>query len=467
VTQIPFLSFSDSIAGATGLARIHRDIITRAHRDLSDIYRVGSLGIGGPIASSSDFPFFNCSSMRMQGTVPLDLGAVWANFAGRYGDSKQEDSAEDLQERGGQVRKGILVSCINISWAQWLAQPYLLPLDHPLRNFLLQRPPSVSNEHWLAISTPSSPSFSPALLSRLNSAPFQRWLYCPVDGHLPDGTLGHQLAPVLAGFDRVLAYTRYGAEVIEKTLEKWGGQPAVSTIGSIPNLPHGLDTAVWFPRDRSLARQTFFSRVSNGQSALPLKDDQILACMCGTNSSRKTWGEFFQTGAELLRRGVNIFLWGHTDLLQPQPAAPAVYWNLPALAKQFGLEGRIALTTDKLTDDQLAWAYSAADVMIATSSEGWGYPPMEALGCGLSVVGTTYAGSAEFTSKQLQVEPISYSLESPFLIQRCLHDPRVIADKVVEVINFPYDRTRSLLDSKYEWENCWPRWMKWLKEGVE
>jgi len=408
--QIPLLIMADSIAGQSGLGRIARDLAVRIHADLADTFKVGSFGIGGPIASSSRFPFFNCSVMRLQGIVPIDLLGVWDDFAGK--------------------EKGILLTIQNCSWVQYLAQPELLPPTHPLSAFLL-------------------------------SHPFRRWLYCPIDGHLPDGTLGGQLSPILTGFDRLLAYTRYGAEVIEKTLEKWEGQLSVSTVNSIPNLPHGLDASIFHPRDRRFARQTFLSRVSNGASALPLKDDQVVVCMTGTNTSRKDWGLAFQTCALLLQRNVNVFLWGHTDCL----TAPPSHWNLSVLAKQFGMEKRVCLTTDRLTDDDLAWGYSAMDCMLATSSEGFGFSPLEALGCGLPVVGTTYAGSAEFVPRDMQVAPVSYTLESPFLIQRSIHSPVEVADKVIEIIGNPaYDHSRSLLDPQYEWENCWPRWKAWLLE---
>jgi glycosyltransferase involved in cell wall biosynthesis len=442
MTAIPLLIMADSIAGSSGLARIARDLAIRIYSDLSDTFRVGSFGIGGPIASSSKFPFFNCSVMRLQGTVPMELPAIWKDFAGD--------------------EKGIVLLIQNASWVQFMAQPHLLQPLHPLREFLLPRPQSVSREHWESISNPGSPSFSPALLARLSNSPFQRWLYCPIDGHLPDGTLGHQLAPILAGFDRLLAYNRYGAEVIEKTLEKWGGQSVVSVVNSVPNLPHGFDRTVWFPRDRAQARQTFFSRISNGQSALPLKDDQVLVCMCGTNSSRKTWGDAFQATAELLRRGANVFLWGHTDALQPSSTNPAVHWNLLAMVRQFGLDGRVCLTTDRLADDTLAWAYSACDVMIATSSEGFGYSPFEALACGLPVVGTTYAGSAEFTPPAMRISPVAFSSESPYLIQRPIYDVGVVVDKVEEILSHKFSHARSLLDPRYEWENCWPEWKSWL-----
>jgi len=464
---VPLLLLSDAIASNTGLSRIARDLSTRIHADLSDTFRIATFGVGGYISTSSRFPFQNGSILRLDRMVPRDLPDFWIDHAGRYGDGKQQDSETDLTEREGQVRKGILLTCWNLSWTPWLSQPHLLPPDHPLRQFLLQRPQSVSLDHWNQISNPQSPSFSPQLLSRLAQFPFRRWLYCPIDGNLPDGTLGHQLAPVLQGFDRLLAYTGYGSQVIERTLEKWGGQSAVTTINSVPHLPHGLDKAVFYPRDRRLARQTFMSRVSNGVSALPLRDDQVLLCMVATNSSRKDWGLAFQTAAELLRRGRHVFLWGHTDALVPHPGLPSIHWNLPALAKQFGMEQRVVLTAERLSDEDMAQAYSACDVMLATSSEGFGYTPFEALACGLPVAGTSYAGSSEFVPPEMQAEPVAYCLENPYLIQRPLYDPEKVADLVEKLMAGYPDRARSLLDARFEWESNWEGWKKWLLEGVE
>jgi glycosyltransferase involved in cell wall biosynthesis len=273
--------------------------------------------------------------------------------------------------------------------------------------------------------------------------------------------LGHQLAPILGGFDRLLAYNRYGAEVMEKTLEKWCGKSAVSTVNSIPDLPHGFDEIVWHPRDRETARETFFNRVSGGLSKLPLNDDQILVAFNGTNTSRKDWGLAFQTAAELIQRGMNVFLWGHTDVL----TVPLGHWPLLSMVKQFNLDGRVALTTDRLSDEDLAWSYSAADVMLATSSEGFGYVPFQALACGLTTVGTSYAGSSEFTPKGLQAHPSSYSLENPFLIQRPTYNVSEVADKVIDALKV--ERTGSLLDPKYEWETLWPRWKEWIQKGVQ
>ncbi|MDE2105677.1 MAG: glycosyltransferase, partial [Patescibacteria group bacterium] len=260
---------------------------------------------------------------------------------------------------------------------------------------------------------------------------------------------------------------------VEKTLEKWtsqssqSSQAAISTIGSVPHLPHGLDRQVFHPRLRDAARRTFFPRVSLGLSQIPLQPDQILLAMTATNSSRKSWETFFSSAAELVHRGRNIFLWGHTDALQPSTVNPAVCWNLPALARQYGMQNRCCLTTARLTDEDLAWAFSAADVAVALSSEGFGYFPFEALACGLPVAGTSYAGSAEFTPASMRITPMAYASEQPFGIQRPIYADGDVADRIEAILDSGYTHEASLLDSGYEWENLWPEWSEWLRKGVE
>jgi len=451
VTQTTFLMLSDAITSSTGLARIHRDLVTRIHADLSDVFRVGALGVGGAISTSAKFPFPNYSIRQLEQMCPIDLPLVWEDFAGRIGDGRQADSPEDLLYRTGQMRKGILFTCWNASWCQWLAQPELLPDQHPVRDFLLQRPQSIPPATWA--------SCTPALRASLAQRPFQRWLYCPVDGHCSDGTLGWQMAPILEGFDRVLAYTAYGAKVIEDTIDKWGDPLSQRrTDFPIAHLPHGLDAATFRPRDRALARATLVSRLSNGEKSLPLKPDQELLAVVATNTPRKDWGLAFTVCAELLQRGRNVFLWGHTDTL-------IAHWNIPAMAKQFGMDKRVMITSERLSDEDMTNAYSAADAFLGIGSEGWGYPCMESLGCGLPVVHMTYAGGADFTPPALQVEPVGYHLEAPYMIQRPVFNPSDWADKVVQVLTG--DRAElSKYPERIDWTVCWEEWRKWLQAGV-
>lgn len=457
----PLLVLSDAITSRTGLARIARELACRIHADpaLSSRFRVGAYGVGGDISTSSRFPFFNASIHNLDNMIPLEIGQVWTDFAGTYGDGRQEDSEQDLTTRRGQTRQGICLTIMNCSWVGWLAKPELLPDSGAVgevRDFLLQRPPELSLSDWAALP--------PTLRARHARRPFARWLYCPVDGHCADGTLGWQMGPILAGFDRVLAYTDYGARVIERTLEKWQDANAVK---SVPSLPHGTDVSVFFPRDRALARQTLISRLSNGSRSLPLLPDQLLLLFCGTNTPRKDWGLAFEVCEDLLRRGRNIFLWGHTDTLRG-------HWDLPALARQFGMLGggpakkdnRVMLTTDRLSDDDMAWGYAAADCYLSVGNgEGWGWGCSEALACGLPVVSPAYAGGADFCPRELQVEPVGFFQEGKYCIRRGAYNPEDWAAKVEQALAQP--RTdQSLLPPDLEWDQCWPRWREWLLQGV-
>jgi len=455
VTQVPLLILSDAITSSTGLARIARDLSTRIHAHLQDTFRVGVLGVGGSISTSSVFPFPNYSIRQLEQMCPIDLPLVWSDFAGHIGDNRQLDSPDDLLYRTGQRRQGILLTIWNASWCQWLAQPQLLPDQHPVRDFLLQRPQSIPPATWA--------SCTPSLRASLAQRPFQRWLYCPVDGHCSDGTLGWQMAPILEGFDRVLAYTSYGAKVIEDTIDKWGDPLSTRRIDfPIPHLPHGLDAATFRPCDRALARATLVSRLSNGEKSLPLKPDQLLLCAVATNTSRKDWGLAFRVCEALLARGRNPFLWGHTDTL-------LAHWNIPALAKQYGMDKRVLITSDRLSDDDMAECYAACDVMLGIGAgEGWGYPLSEGVGCQLPVLHGRYAGGAEFLRPGNLITPIGYSLESPYLIQRPVYDEGHWADAVeAALICLEDDKAWAAGKAKeLDWQQVWPQWQQWLQDGV-
>jgi hypothetical protein len=43
---IPLMILSDAITAPTGLARIARDLATKTHNNLGDVFRVGTYGFG-------------------------------------------------------------------------------------------------------------------------------------------------------------------------------------------------------------------------------------------------------------------------------------------------------------------------------------------------------------------------------------------------------------------------------------
>jgi glycosyltransferase involved in cell wall biosynthesis len=261
---------------------------------------------------------------------------------------------------------------------------------------------------------------------------------------------------VIAGFDRVLAYTKYGADVLKRTLTTWG-EPE-KPIG---NLPHGIEGSIFYPRDRKHARMTFLSRVSNGATNLPLMLEMVLLAGIGTNSSRKDWGMVFQTAAELRKRNRNVFLWAHTDVAQ-------AHWDLPALIRQFGMENRVVMTTENLSDETMAWAYSAADCSIGLGAgEGMGYPLMESLACQTPVIHGDYAAGAEFVPREYLVKPSGFSIEGRWMMQRPVLNPARVADKVEYALT-DEGRAKARLPEDMLWDNLFPRWNAWLRnEGSE
>lgn len=429
----PLLILSDSVAGVTGLGRIARELADRIHADLSDVFKVGVAGVGGNYTSKLPYP--NYPIQNLQNMVPLDLPNIFQDFAGD--------------------EKGILLTIWNHSWLNWLAQPERLPQWTSLRDFLgvgATKPETLSDEQWNKLSPQMQ-----KILGRKTEGPFKKWLYCPVDGDLPDGTLGHESIPILSGFDRVLAYTPFGAKVIANTLKV--------PSATIPNLPHGLDSSVFYPRDRKEARETFISRLSQGNSKMPIYEDVCLVGCIATNSFRKDWGLALETCLELLKRGKNVFLWGHTNGLGGDNDA-RLYWNLLTLAEQFGMGSRVCYTTHNIKDEDLAFCYSALDVSLGIGSgEGMGYPLMESLACGVPCVHGNYAGGADFVPKEFLVDFPAYRLESKWMIRRPAYKVSDWADAVERCLT-PEMKALAKIPEDMIWGNLWPKWRTWLCEGI-
>jgi hypothetical protein len=434
--KTPILLLSDNASGTTGLGQIVRELADRIHADLSDVFKVGVLGVGGN--HSSRLPYPNWGIRDLQNMIPTELPAIWEDFA--------------------QGEHGILMAIWNLSWLGWLAQPERLPPGFPMREFLgsgTSKPDSMSDEAWNKLNPQMQ-----KVLGKKEDGPFKKWLYCPVDGDLPDGTLGFEGAPVLAGFDRVLGYTKYASGVIEKTFEKWNGKKV-----SIPNLPHGTDTSVFYPRDRTEARKNLIKRLSKGEKELPLFDDIILLGCIATNSFRKDWGLTFQVASELLARGKNVFLWAHTNIIG-NDTNPQAYWNLIALAQQFGMGQRIILTTTQFSMDDIAWGLSACDAVIANGSgEGWGLVATQSLACGVPAIHGDYAGGTDFIPKEFLVPIEGNRLESKWMIRRPSFRPTDFADRI-EFALTPEGKALAKLPEYIDWKNCWPEWKKWLLDGI-
>jgi glycosyltransferase involved in cell wall biosynthesis len=399
----PILFLSDAVSTQTGLARIHRDLYLRAHEHLSDVFRIGTAGFSGSGSRGFPPPQYN---LVTNDWICLNLPEIWEDFAGN--------------------EKGIIFTIWDASRLGWFSRPELseeLSKYQELKSFL------------------TKPSF-------------KKWIYSPLDASGPNDRLTWPLAQRLLGFDRILAYGKWGEDVIRRTL---GDQE--SEKRGLTSLPHGINIDTFYPRERLAARGFFFS-ITGASTIFGKKDliqsDEVLIGIVCTNQSRKDFGVALEAVA-ILSRQRKIRLWLHTDVLERVNC-----WSIPSLLVDFGLLERTIISLEFLSDDALAKAYSACDVTIAPGAEGWGFPIAESLACGTPVIHGDYAGGAELVPSEMRVSPVAFRLESLWACKRPVYNAEDWAAKVNEWIG-----KRTSLDSKYFWENNWEGWEKWFREGVK
>lgn len=254
MNRIPLLIVSDGICSPTGLGRISRELAIRINENLSDVFRLGTLGYGAN--TSRHFPWQQYVISNLQNWSIPELPSVWNDFCGN--------------------EHGIILGIWNASWMYWMADPDKLP-DSDLKGFI-------------------------------KAKPYESWLYFPVDSEGPNGKLSEQEYKIFSSFDRILTYTEWGAGVVDNTMKAYGGFKA-----ACEHRPHGTDDKIFFPRDRHEARQTFIERIVRRGSKGVIDDKITLIGVCATNTPRKDWPLAFEVCKELLDRGVNVGLWAHTD----------------------------------------------------------------------------------------------------------------------------------------------------------
>lgn len=295
--------------------------------------------------------------------------------------------------------------------------------------------------------------------------PVNWWGYIPVDGATLHGTAGGgPVRDALLAYTRVLAYTAYGAKVIDRTLLQ-SNLRVKAKMQLTTHLPHGLNEEVW-----ALARVTpeTLAKVNRlGALGQRAPGTHVIGTVA-TNQRRKDWGLVAQVLAELSVLPSNgpsaVHGWWHTDA----PVAEA--WCLPQLVEDFGLQDCVTITT-KLTDAELAALYSLCSVTIAPGrGEGFGYPIVESQAMGTPVVHGNYAGGAELTPRFGRVFPELLHAEGAYNILRPILNPTKVAGLVEMYLwggGAGQDRetiAKGVRD--LGWDRLWPRWLDWFKGGL-
>ena len=285
----------------------------------------------------------------------------------------------------------------------------------------------------------------------LNRSSVEKWGYFPMDATGPNDKLTKVLNHTMEGYDRVLAYSKWAEDILKRGLNP-------EEVNDLSWLPHGIDTSIWYPRHRMTARhgigQKTGARTSKGKF-LAIPDDAMLIGVVATNQLRKDWGLAFRTAAELNRQH-KVYVWAHCDDLER-------HFSLPALINDYGFSFDQVFVTFNLTEEQLAWCYTACDVTLGIGlGEGFGFPIFESLACGTPCIHCNYGGAAEHMPKEMLVDPIYYRIETPYNMMR----PVMRVEDWVTAVNRVY-KTRTSLPPHLDWNNLWPSWEAWFRKGLK
>lgn len=414
----PILLLSDDPSQSSGLARITRDLATVLTGQME--WRVGTLGWMG--VGSSRLPWSQYH-LHDHEEGQFSLPSVWDEFS--------------------QGERGIILTIWDLSRLQWLARPDLF--ESPA-------------QEWLREAR-----------SRLK---FRLWGYLPIDAVGPGNRLSAMLRETLLGFDRLLAYSPWGEEVVRSTIgEEEAGKRGITW------LPHGLGK-VWCPRnDRGAEPDALVGACEeSGVSDEPVRADGGLLLpepapvrigVVATNQARKDFGVWAAIARGLKEVGPDVRWWVHTD-------DPIRHWSIPALLEDFGLADIVEVTTPPITDAQLAAEYRACALTLGIGPEGFGFPLFESLACGVPVLHGDYAGGASIMRTcgldGYLIQPLTYRIEGQYNCLRPVHSPEAWVGMIQGVLageNAEHEAGYCVARTTHlKWENLKYPWRRWAREGI-
>lgn len=283
--------------------------------------------------------------------------------------------------------------------------------------------------------------------------PVQIWSYPAVDGDNVCGAIGGPAAAALLHADRVIAYGRWGSQILKNTIGH-----------SVPYLPHGLQTRLYMEEETAEERAWVDAELGPHVK----RGDYIVGCVA-TNQPRKDLGLYFRTLQELKARGYHVYGWLHTDVLVKA-------WSVVQLAEDCGLTRKVTISTKPYTDRELALLYRRCGVTIAPGlGEGFGYPIVESLASGVPVVHGDFGGGRELVPRREWRFPVrEIRLEGIYGQQRPVFNARDVANAIERVWGWrdetPIEAVRAYCQgavAHLDWQALWPRWRGWIRQGVE
>jgi glycosyltransferase involved in cell wall biosynthesis len=276
----------------------------------------------------------------------------------------------------------------------------------------------------------------------LGSGRFERWGYFMADGAgVREDTLPLEQAHVVSQYDRALMASHW-AYTLTSGIE--GRNLEGKVRPELDWIPHPLNRDVFRPRGREEVR-----------SAWGLADRDLLIGCVMANQQRKHWPAVIEAVARLERAK----LWIHTD-------TPLAYWNLHALAVEYGMEFQIIMEHRGLTDRELAMRYSACDATVVISGgEGFCYPVAESMSCGTPCVTGAYGAQAELTG--WTVPPVASIIDTSHNVRRAVYKGLDVWQKLLQVFREkPAPEVCERYVQHLNMAELGLVWKKWFKKGL-
>lgn len=376
--QTPLLFIGDSPESNTGLGRIGKDLALIASR--MPEFRVGYFGRGSNGTRKLPFQQYSFGYNDQWGENQFE--AVWKDFVGS--------------------QKGIVMTVWDASRLFWITHPDYLPQELD------------------------------GLRKLLNSDRITKWGYFPVDATGPNNRLSALGSSTIARFERTLAYSKFGQEIIE----------------SSDFIPHPIDTSTFHVRDKEV-----------GRSLLGVEEDVTLIGVVMTNQARKDWGLWAQIAALI----PDVEWWLHVDRDES-------YWSLNALLQDFNLGDRVHITYEA-SELQMAFMYAACDLTILPSlGEGFGYPIAESLACGVPVIHHSYGAGHEIIPDSIpKIKPELFRLDTINNVYRPVFSVASWVDTIITALarleEWPQEFCEKSV-AHLNVENLRPVWERWFRQGV-
>ena len=397
MTPTPIILFSAHPPAPSGLARITRDLALRTHSELSDSFRIATLGYGSPGSVKLPFPQYHWN--QRDDFLPLELPRIVEDF------------------------------CPN--------EPFILMTIGDIQRFLPLADPKFCRE----------PKFAEWLTRMRTSGMMKLWGYFPIDAHRTGGDLGPQLGQTLSHYDRRVVPGEWAQTIVKKTLPNH----------ECSAIPHGIDTEIFRPRlAREIARNQFGASLAGvmewPQTPMDIPADALWIGIIATNQSRKDWGLGIEVAAELKQSGRPVALWCHIDRLKAE-------WSILELLSDFNLLTSSIVTVGHVPDEVMAESYCAMDITLGIGrGEGFGYPIFESIFCGTPCFTFDYGAQTEWMDEEHRIPATTHRIEGPLNLLRPTGQAGYWADRITRNLTQQMHRPDELEWSNL-WPR-WAEWFR-------